>query len=420
MTAWKFSTRQFALLLSCFLVIFAAAGIVSHYGVQGNPWLERFLCRFGLCNDDALRDSGYQLLSQGDKASIAAAVETFRESVRRDPASTYRWCTLAEALLAAGQRDEARQCIERALVLGPNMGQILMRAAAFYFEVDQKKEALHCMSSLLSKTSDFDASIFSAYARHSVGIDNILNDGLPPLERPGQAHFRFMMSQESTTADDARKAWQRLVAHQWTSDKLAGEYVDFLLKKHEYDAACDAWLMQLANRAGDYPRANVLFNGDFEMEPTGGVLDWRITKVGDVEVSRDSGTVRQGGWSLRVRFAGNENLAFGHVTQRSVVEPGSYRFEGWIKTEEITTDQGLGWRIFDPESSARLDVNFDNRIGTVEWTKQEKVISVPPQTRLLEIQLLRRQTLKFDNKIAGTVWIDGLRLEPIRLSSNAH
>src|SRR5215510_12794926 len=182
MTAWKFSTRKFALLLSYFLVVFAAAGIVSHYGVQGNPRLERFLCCFGLCNDDALRDSGYQLLSQGDKASVAAAVETFRESVRRDPASTYRWCTLGEALLVAGRRDEAGQCIERALVLGPNMGQILMRAAAFYFEVGQTKEALHCMSSLLSKTSDFDASIFSAYARPSVGIDNILNDGLPPLE----------------------------------------------------------------------------------------------------------------------------------------------------------------------------------------------------------------------------------------------
>lgn len=38
---------------------------------------------------------------------------------------------------------------------------------------------------------------------------------------------------------------------------------------------------------------------------------------------------------------------------------------------------------------------------------------VPLQTRLLQVQVIRQRSLRFDNKIGGTAWIDDLSLEEI-------
>ena len=38
-------------------------------------------------------------------------------------------------------------------------------------------------------------------------------------------------------------------------------------------------------------------------------------------------------------------------------------------------------------------------------------------SRLLQVQVMRQPSMKFDNKSAGTAWIDELRLEPISLHS---
>ena len=235
-----------------------------------------------------------------------------------------------------------------------------------------------------------------------------MNEGLPPDSRPAQAYFHHLL--QKGPIPDLQEFWQWLTAHALTDDKLAGEYVDFLLKNQKYEEALQVWTGQLGKRAGNYPAGNGLYNADFETETTGTTLDWRIRQVGGVEVKRDSTVARQGGWSLRTHFDGKENVAYSDIAERVVVSPGAYRFEAWVRTEEIATDQGIGWRIFDAESTSRLNLDFENRVGTAEWTKLEKNFVVPSQTRLLEVQVVRRRSLKFDNKISGTAWIDAVSL----------
>ncbi len=230
--------------------------------------------------------------------------------------------------------------------------------------------------------------------------------------RPAQAFFHHILERVQVAAVQA--TWQWLYARALTDDKLTSQYVDFLLKTQEYEAALQAWTAQLGKRVGDYPEGNGLFNSDFEAETTGTALDWRIGRVDGVDVEGDSTVAKQGGWSLRVRFGGKVNLAYNHISQRTVIRPGIYRFEAWVRTEEITTDQGIGWRIFDAESPSRLNLVFENRVGTAAWTKLEKTFLIPPETRLLEVQLVRRSSLKFDNKISGTVWIDAVSLVAVK------
>jgi len=407
------SERKLAVFLGCLLVIYGSVAILFDLKFRGNQRLERLLSHLSLLDNDLLVNKGYKQLDQAGRDSLNGAVETFQEALRRDPASPYRWCDLGEALFEAEQVQKARYCFSRALELGPNTAPILLRVANFHFRVDESRQALPCTYRVLTLLSDFDPAIFSSYTRMGGGIDGVLNYGLPAIARPAQGFFRHLLSQEAEVRD-VRRAWGWLTSHALTDDKLAGEYIDYLLKNREYNVAVETWTSQLGERKGSYPISNQLFNGNFEAETTGTTLDWKIRQADGVEVSRDSAITQQGHWSLRIRFEGKENLAYSHIAQRAVVKSGNYRFEAWLRTERITTDQGIGFRVFDVELPARLDIRTEPVVGTMEWREIEKTFQVPQQTRLIEIQVIRQASLKFDNKISGAAWLDGIELVPLR------
>jgi hypothetical protein len=111
-----------------------------------------------------------------------------------------------------------------------------------------------------------------------------------------------------------------------------------------------------------------------------------------------------------VRFAGKENVSYSHVTQTIFVRPGFYRFQAFVRAEDITTDQGLGFQLFDAEDSRRLDVRTEQITGSTDWKMVEQIVRVPPETRLLLLRIVRPPSLKFDSHIAGTAWIDDVSL----------
>jgi hypothetical protein len=129
-----------------------------------------------------------------------------------------------------------------------------------------------------------------------------------------------------------------------------------------------------------------------------------------VDVARDGSVAHTGAHSLRIRFDGKENVAYRHIRQTAFVTPGRYRFEAYIRTQEITTDQGIGFHIYDPESPSRLDITTEQVVGTNDWRKIDQIISVPRETRLLEIQVIRQPTWRTDSRINGVAWIDSVGL----------
>jgi hypothetical protein len=44
--------------------------------------------------------------------------------------------------------------------------------------------------------------------------------------------------------------------------------------------------------------------------------------------------------------------------------PGHYRFHAFIRTEGLTTDQGIRFRVSDAEAPVRLDTIFGQFTGT--------------------------------------------------------
>jgi len=202
---------------------------------------------------------------------------------------------------------------------------------------------------------------------------------------------------KSGRRDDAKLTWDWMTARGFARDTLAGEYVEFLIRQGQPESAASVWRRYIGARADGYGEANYDFNGSVESNPIESPFDWNTANTAGVKVTRDGTTAQSGKSSLRIDFAGTENLDVAVASQFTFIRPGRYRLHAFIRTAGLTTDQGIRFRISDAESVSRLDESFGNYIGTNPWSEVEDDVRVPSGTRLLQVQVIRRSSMKFDN-----------------------
>jgi O-antigen ligase len=406
-------SRVLSLAFGALLILYAPAWIIFETSFRTNPAAERIFCRFGICDTDAVIAAETDAHA-GNVALIPKS--TLVEALRREPAAPHRWADLGDALLKANDLAGAQNCFSTAQALGPYIPPILLRVANFQFATHQGKQALQTSALVLDKTSTYDDLIFQTYSSNNVAVKDVLSDGLPRNARPTQAYLREMLSLGNK--ESAAATWEWGLAHHSVDDKLAAEYVNFVYRDQRYDAAAQAFALYLGNRRHGYLESDWLYNGDFESEPLGVPFDWRIENLGeDVDVARDSAIAHSGTHSLRLRFHGKSNVNYSHSGETLYVPAGTYRFEAFVRTDQLTTDQGIHFLILDPESSARVSVKTRQITGTNDWTRVEETVNVPAVSRLLQIQIVREPSLKFDSLISGTAWIDRVRLTRIAQSA---
>ena len=400
-----------SIILGSLLVLYGSGALVSFTWFSDDPEVEQFLCRFYLCDNEQLLDWAYEHLWEGDPESLEWAVSVYQESLRRDPASPFRWCDLGEALARRGDLPRAKYCFERGVELGPNSPPVLLRAAYFHFGAEEQRRALQFTARTLTLVRSYDAVIFALYSRLGIEIADVLRHGMPKELEVAQPYFAHLL--KAGDGVDLAQAWEWMSEHSLRDDSSMAAYVDFLLAARRYDLVKQT-LGDYAGKRGEawQSAGNLAFNPGFEHEPLGAALDWTIHFSDQFETARDFEVAATGSSSLRVRFKGQENVQYQHLIQKVVVQPGTYRFGVYIRTEGITTDQGVGFQILAADGSSRLNVETEPLAGTRDWTLLEESFTVPPQTRLLEIRAFRRQSRKFDSEIAGTVWIDDVSLVP--------
>ena len=52
------------------------------------------------------------------------------------------------------------------------------------------------------------------------------------------------------------------------------------------------------------------------------------------------------------------------------------------------------------------------RSGTLPWTEVRLPFQVREETNIVRLELQRRDSFRFDSKIAGTFWLDDVRITP--------
>ena len=345
-----------------------------------------------------------QLIDQGTDPGQTVALYT--EAVRRDPANAFRWADLGEAFVSSKDIPKARAAYARALELSRDIPQIWLRIANFHFQLNEPIEALDTASRVLKTVPDYDSVLFNYFAQFAIPTETILKQ-IGTDRRATRDYAKFLMDRDVPA--DAITAWKFTSTAGFNDAALTASYIDALLRGHRYDQAQRDWATYLGKDRDGYPDRNLIFNGGFELVPSGAVFDWRILPSGDVETVRDP-AAHDGHWALRIKFPGNANISYANATQITRVQPGSYLLRAWVRTEGITTNEGPRIEIADPESAARLDILSEPFSGTRDWTLFEERFSTPPGTNLIAVRIVRQMSQKFDNKIAGTLWIDSVQL----------
>ena len=117
-------------------------------------------------------------------------------------------------------------------------------------------------------------------------------------------------------------------------------------------------------------------------------------------------------WSLRIQFDGKQNVGDIGVRQTVYLKPVRYQLQAYVRAQGISTDEGVRFRVSSESVPNRLSVSSEAVSGTTDWKLIKLSFSAPPGGELVEIRLARTPSLRFDNFIRGTLWVDQVSIRP--------
>lgn len=384
-------------------VLYGTAWIVFLTWFPADVHAEQMFCRVGICDSNL---AGNALQAEYGGSVAAVPPEKLLPFLQRNPAAPYLWCDLGESLHAHGRTVDARYSFARALALGPNIPSMQLRAARFHFTLGESTVALQLMSRAIAGNPEFRPVAFGEYQDRKVAVDQVVDNGLPD-QPAAAAYFATLIKGRDLAA--VTRAWKALLPKTWVDDTMARDHVDTLIAAREYQSAARAWAEYAAPAGNGYLETTQVFNGDFEMGIRPSPLDWSLEQPAGVELSIDDTVAHAGRRSARVRFDGTTNVDLAQPAQSTYLPGGRYLLEAFIKTEGLTTDQGVSVRV----RSGGLDVATQSLTGTSGWTRVYKEFDAPSEPGLAQVSVSRKPSLKFDNQIAGTAWVDGVRISRI-------
>ncbi len=402
--------RIAVLLFSCSLVVSSAALTLADYSqpTAESP-LGIKLSHFYLQDDFSSIEN---MRPRIGAIGYFAASKVLGAVLNRDASSAYRWTDMAEVLAGEGDRQGAEYCYRRAGALAPHDPQILMAVGNFYVVEGNRQAAVDQFAAVLNGADHGDVltnNVFVYYERLGIRENGLLDQAIPDAIT-ARDYMRYLIREVGTDPEDL---WQWTQGKKYSDELLAIDYTNFLLKRRHVDAAEDVWTAGFAGRKDGYSRLSPVFNGGFEYELTGGVPDWRFNGPDNVKVKRDHASRFDGEFALRVDFTGNDNPDFHHIEQTVFVEPGTYRFGAHVRTKDITSDQGVGFRLVSAVNNKTL-AETETLTGTNDWKRLSATLEVPRESRLVYVQLMRRRSLRIDNQLNGTAWIDDVRLTRVQ------
>jgi tetratricopeptide (TPR) repeat protein len=341
------------------------------------------------------------------------AVGYLKRAVQSEPSSSEFWMDIADAYAEADETGEARNAYFRAQADDPDSAEVAWRYGSFLLYEGNLRESYEEIQRALLLQPSLAASAISECWQANPDATPLLNEVLPAKAKFYAGAMDFFLSRN--LLDPALAVWKReLLLHLPVSIPTALRFVNALIVDNRLAEAERTWNQAL--KASQWPRdhsnrSSLIFNGGFEHEIVNGGLGWRAIPADGVRYTRDEKVAHSGSRSLRIDFQGQANLDFHNVFQLVPVQPKAhYHFSAYLQTEDISTDQGIRFQIFDPQHPAELEILTPNTTGTNPWMLVTSNFTTGKDTRLVEIALRRVFSWKFDDKIHGTVWVDDVSL----------
>jgi tetratricopeptide (TPR) repeat protein len=314
------------------------------------------------------------------------ARDAFETAVRLNPDRSVYWLELSKYYEHEGEVEHARRAMNMALQNDPNNARTHWAAANLYVRLEDTAAA----GSEIRRTAQLDVlylpQVLDLARRMDPDPAGILAY-VPNTSRANLAAVNFFVSRNDKEGADL--AWQRLKSFETkTQERL--KYVEYLVSIGKPREALDVF-------APASSVAGAFFNAGFETEMMNGGFDWHFTSRPSAMASRDMSTAKEGRSSFLVGFDGTENVDYDGLWHWLLLVRGKpYELRFWMKTEAISTDEGMFVEV-DGHASEKQG-------GTTDW--KEFVIPFIAASDVVKVRLRRLPSRGSDNLLLGKVWID--------------
>jgi hypothetical protein len=337
----------------------------AELALHHDPLNARALRILGQLADDAADEEGASRLMQ------AAVHRTNRESV-----AVY-WL-----MQNSVEKQDYVMALHYADVLLRTRQRFSIHLMPMLAQMAEAKETSDELKRLLAKNPPWRGKFFSA-------LLNNISDARTPLD--------LLLSIKDTPSPPSPAA-------------LHG-YLNFLIGYNFYELAHYTWLQFLPPE--QLNSAGLLFNGSFEVVPSGMPFDWMMASGPGVTIDIAARADEDGQHALLMDF-GHGRVEFGGITQLIMLSPGSYQLRGKYKGQ-ITGPRGLEWRVMCAGGQTPLIGKGPMVNGvTPEWKDFEFLFTVPDDgcgAQHLRLELAARSAS--EQLVSGFLWYDELTITRI-------
>ncbi len=351
-----------------------------------------------------------------DHSDLPRAIQYFQKALQQNPRSDLYWMHLASAYEMSGDSAKARDAFGMAKAAYPISADVAWNYGNFLLRQSQLEEGFtEIRRAAITDPRLLPLAISRGWQADS-DLDHLFSNLLP---RSVDAYFLALDYFCSVREDGpALETWKRIIAlGQAITLSRAFPFLDELIEQGKASEAEQAWRQAIS--ASGWPHTepgdgSLVWNGGFESPIANGGLGWREDYVFGASMSIDNTNFHSGSHSLRVDFSGGANVGFHHLTQYVPVEPQTrYHFSSYVRTEDISTESGLRFMIFDPKHGSEIRAFTTDLIRTNPWTLLDAGLVTGADTHFLVVALQRDPSRLFDNKLSGTVWLDDVALTPL-------
>jgi tetratricopeptide (TPR) repeat protein len=351
-----------------------------------------------------------------DEPDNARSILAYRTSLSLDSRAAATWLDLATAYELVGNLTAARDAFLQAQRAYPLSAEVSWRYGNFLLRQGELSPAFAEIRHAVSTDPQRAAEALSRCWRADPDIQAILDNVLPPSGTVYLDAIRELLAGAQITP--ALAVWSRLVANHpplHLSDVIP--FADMLVSARRVEDARRVWEQAAALSSTPPPNdapGSVVWDGGFESGVTGGGFAWYFAPPsGGVQVSVDSKEKHSGRQSLRLGFGGKHNVDFSDVCHLAAVQPRiTYRLSAWVRTQELSTDQGIRLRLDWLENSHGAFASTPEVHGTQPWTKLEIPWSPGPDVRQVRVCVCRNPSDTYGSRIHGTAWVDDVALVP--------
>jgi hypothetical protein len=182
----------------------------------------------------------------------------------------------------------------------------------------------------------------------------------------------------------------------------------YLIVAKKFDTAYFVWLDFLM--PDDLRRADMIFDGDFRLQPRNMIFDWNIIPAKNADISVAPRLGRASDSVLKLDFL-NSREHFANVFQTLHLAKGHYRLQGEVRAENLVTTGGLLWQVTCFENNTVLGQGSQIS-STGPWTPFTFDFEVAIENCTMQrLTLVSEPNFSIAQIISGQIYFDSFQLE---------